>query len=79
MIDSETGEEKTFDMDFIVNSIHVYDSEIYVHNNRDIIAYNILGEEVSSVELSEDYDDFRKLGSNIFLLGYDTINKIDFN
>ncbi len=79
MIDSETGEEKTFDMDFIVNSIHVYDSEIYVHNNRDIIAYNILGEEVSSVELSEDYDDFRKLGSNVFLLGYDTINKIDFN
>ena len=66
-------------MDFIVNSIHVYDSEVYVHNNRDIIAYNILGEEASSVELSEDYDDFRKLGSNVFLLGYDTINKIDFN
>lgn len=79
MIDSETGEEKTFDMDFIVNSIHVYDLEVYVHNNRDIIAYNILGEEVSSAELSEDYDDFRKLGSNVFLLGYDTINKIDFN
>lgn len=79
MIDSETGEEKTFDMDFIVNSIHVYDFEVYVHNNRDIIAYNILGEEISSVELSEDYDDFRKLGSNVFLLGYDTINKIDFN
>lgn len=79
MIDSETGEEKSFDMDYIVNSIHVYDSDVYVHNNRDIIAYNILGEEVSSAELSEDYDDFRKLGGSVFLLGYDTINKIDFN
>lgn len=77
--DCETGEEHTFDTDFTVNSIHVYDSEVYIHNNRDIIAYNILGEEVSNAELSEDYDDFRKLGTNVFLLGYDTINKIDFN
>ena len=79
MIDNETGEQKTFDNDFIVNSLHVYDSEVYIHNNRDIIAYNILGEEISKTELSEDYDDFRKLGGNIFLLGYDTINKIDLN
>lgn len=79
MIDSETGEEKSFGNDFIVNSIHVYDSEVYIHNNRDIIAYNILGEKVSGTELSEDYDDFRKLGGNVFLLGYDTINRINFN
>ncbi|MGN0552540.1 MAG: DUF5711 family protein [Oscillospiraceae bacterium] len=78
MIDSETGGNSSFDTDFIVNSLQVYDSEAYIHNNREIIAYNILGEEVSKAELTEDYDDFRKLGSNIFLLGYDKINKIDF-
>lgn len=79
MIDSETGEDSSFDTDFIVNSLHVYDSEAYIHNNREIIAYNILGEEISKAELTEDYDDFRKLGSSVFLLGYDKINKIDFN
>lgn len=79
MFDSETGEDSSFDTDFIVNSLHVYDSEAYIHNNREIIAYNILGEEISKAELTEDYDDFRKLGSNVFLLGYDKINKIDFN
>lgn len=79
MIDSETVEEKSINMDFIINSIHVYDSEVYIHNNRDIIAYNMLGEEVAKAELSEDYEDFRKLDTNAFLLGYDTINKIDMN
>lgn len=76
-IDSELGTENSFKTDFTVKSLHIYDSDVYLHNNREIIAYNILGEELSSVGLDEDYDDFRKLGSEYLLLGYDKINKLN--
>lgn len=76
-IDSELGTENSFETDFTINSLHIYDSDVYIHNNREIIAYNILGEKISSIGLDEDYDDFRKLGSDYLLLGYDKINKLN--
>lgn len=79
LIDSETVTDTSFKTDNIINSIHVYDSDVYIYNNREIVSYNILGEDNSKIELSEDYNDFRKLGNNVFLLGYDTIDRINSN
>ena len=37
------------------------------------------GEPLSSVKLDTDYNDFCRVGSYIYLLGYDEINRIDYN
>lgn len=78
-IEKNTGQIYETRIDFTVDSLHVSDRLIYLLNADGIISYTPFGAESSSVRLEDDYDDFRKLNNHIFLMGYDEINRINFN
>lgn len=78
-LDKNTSQVYETTLDFIADNIQVSDRIVYIQNNSGIISYTPFGAESSSAKLSEDYDDFRKLNNQIFLMGYDEINRIDFN
>lgn len=77
-IDGDTGEVTEVTLDYSAENIQVSDDMIFVHERNGIEAYTPACELYSSVSLESDYDDFRRIGSYIFLMGYDEINRIDF-
>ncbi|MCD7731387.1 MAG: DUF5711 family protein [Oscillospiraceae bacterium] len=77
-VDGQAGEITEVKLDYSANSVQVDGELVFVHSKDGIYAYSPLGELSSSVELESDYDDFRRIGSYIFLMGYDEINRIDF-
>lgn len=78
IIDSTAETTVKKSLDETVENIQTANGEVYLHNRGGITAYTPLGENNASVGLDSDYEDFRRIGSYIFLLGYDSINRIDF-
>lgn len=53
--------------------------EAYILCSGGIDVYNDQGVKCGEITLEDDYDDLCKNGKYIYLLGYDTINRIDFD
>ena len=78
-IDGLNGTVTETALDKSAENIQLSDGAVLIHGENSINEYTPLGEELTSVKLESDYDNFRKIGSYIFLMGYDKINRIDFN
>ncbi len=63
----------------LAKDITVEGSSVYILTSSGISSYNADGTEGASVSLDDEYDGFVKLDGYIYLLGYDEINRIDFN
>lgn len=79
IIDCITGGISKTVLDYNAENLQVSDNQIYVHSRNEIRSYSSLGEPLSSVDLESEYDDFCRVNNYIFLMGYDQINRIDFN
>ncbi len=66
-------------LDYEVLNVQVSGDMIYMLSANKVESRTSMGEPVSSAALDTDYDDFCRMGGYIYLLGYDTINRIDFN
>lgn len=53
-------------------------SEAYILDGRGIEIYTADGTKNGAITLEDDYDDLCKSGKYIYLMGYDSINRIDF-
>ncbi len=51
----------------------------YILDSAGIDVYDSLGVHIAETRLEDDYDDLCKIGKYIFLLGYDSINRISFS
>lgn len=52
---------------------------IYCLEGADFVLYNKMWEEKRRRTLSEEYSSFTKIGGDVFLLGYNAVDKITFN
>lgn len=59
--------------------IFAYNSMVYVLTGSGIYTYNNMGQEITSVKLTDSYENFCKIGNYFFLMGYDEINRISFD
>lgn len=75
--EDETVNEKSLDEEVL--NIQVSGDNVYMHTRYGIESCTSSGETVSSVILDAEYDDFLRTEGYIYLLGYDEINRIDFN
>ncbi len=78
-IDSVSNETAEIPLDFVALNVDCVGDTVYIHSRTDIFAFNSAGEMTSTAELLSDYDDFVRIDKYIFLLGYDEINRIDYN
>jgi len=78
-IDSETGAINEKSLDYEVLNIQVSGDTVYMQSRNKIESCTVTGENLSSVQLDTEYDDFLRLGNYIYLLGYDEINRITYN
>lgn len=53
-------------------------SDAYILRRGGVDVYNKNGQRIGEVTLEDDYDNLCKVGKYIFLLGYDSINRIDY-
>ena len=51
----------------------------YIMTSKNIMAYDFEGQLRSTVEISDACSSFRRSDNYIFLLGYDKIDRIDYN
>lgn len=66
-------------LDHEVINVQVSEGTVFLQSAEGIDSYTSAGEPISSVKLDTDYDDFCRMGNYIYLLGYDSINRINFN
>ena len=78
-INSETGEIIQKSLDYEVLNLQVSGDTVYMQTRNGIESCTYLGDSISSVALDTEYEDFLRLGGYIYLLGYDEINRINFN
>ena len=78
-IDSATGviNEKTLDYDVL--NLQVNGNNVYMQTKNGVESCTVTGEPLSSVKLDTEYDDFLRVDSYIYLLGYDEVNRITYN
>ncbi len=79
IIDDILNEPVEIELDDEAENVCVYGDTVYIMTSGMLYSYSPTGEIVSSVSLSNDYDNFCKSEDYVFLLGYDEINRIDFN
>lgn len=72
-----TVSEKTLDRETL--NIQVSGDTVYIQTKNGIESRTAAGDVISSAELDTDYEDFLRMGKYIYLLGYDEINRIDYN
>ena len=60
-------------------NIQISENTIYLQSRNGIEELNTDGTVLSSVDLYTDYNGFCRIGGYIYLLGYDEINRINFN
>lgn len=53
-------------------------SQTYIFNVNTIAVFDLYGNSTGVVTLEDDYEDFCKCGRYLFLMGYDSINRIEF-
>ncbi len=78
-IDCLSGEISERKLEYLAKNIQVSGNLVYVQKHNGITAYTAYGAISAEAALESDYDDFRKNHNHIFLMGYDEINRIDFN
>ncbi len=78
-INSETGAINEKSLDYEVLNIQVSGDTVYMQTKNGIESCTETGTPISSVSLDTEYDDFLRLDSYIYLLGYDEVNRITFN
>ncbi|MCL2052892.1 MAG: DUF5711 family protein [Oscillospiraceae bacterium] len=79
IVDGETGDAKEVSLDYLAFNVSVKDKLVYVQSPGNISAYDKTGRLASFVDLSSDYESFSRISGYIYLLGYDEINRINFN
>lgn len=72
-----TIKEKSLDMKAL--DLQVSGDTVYMQTEYGIESCTAAGEKLSSVELDTEYEGFLRMGKYIYLLGYDEINRIDYN
>lgn len=60
-------------------NIQVSGDTVYMQTENGIESYTAAGDMISSVELDTEYEGFLRMDKYIYLLGYDEINRIDYN
>ena len=78
-IDCFTGTVSEKNLGYEVLNVQVSGNTVYMQNRDGIESCTADGESLSSVQLDTDYNDFCRVDSYIYLLGYDEINRIDYN
>ncbi|MCM1480141.1 MAG: DUF5711 family protein [Muribaculaceae bacterium] len=78
-IDCLTGTVSEKNLGYEVLNVQVSGNTVYMQSRDGIESCAASGEPLSSVKLETDYNDFRRVGNYIYLLGYDEINRIDYN
>ena len=58
--------------------LRVCDDKVYLFSNTKIIAYDFKGIQLGSADISTGFEDFLKVNSSVFLLGFDKIDRITF-
>lgn len=79
VIDCLTGTISEKNLGYEVLNVQVSGNTVYMQSRDGIESCTSDGEALSSVKLDTDYNDFCRVGSYIYLLGYDEINRIDYN
>lgn len=67
------------DFDEPLKYVTVYDGLAYVMDKSGISAYDFSGVLRSTAEISDSYDEFRRSEDYIFLMGYNRVDRIDYN
>lgn len=78
-IDCLTGTVSEKNLGYEVLNVQVSGNTVYMQSRNGIESCTADGEPLSSVQLDTDYNDFCRVDSYIYLLGYDEINRIDYN
>lgn len=78
-IDSISNEINVIPLDYMAINVECEQGIVYIHSRTEIASYTSAGDLITSTELLADYDDFVRIDKHIFLLGYDEINRIDYN
>ncbi len=78
-VDCQSGMISEKPLDHEVLNVQVSGNVVYIQSSGSIDSLTEMGEPISSVHLDTDYDGFCRMGGYIYLLGYDEINRIDFN
>lgn len=78
-VDCQNGIISEKPLDHEVLNVQVSGNVVYIQSSGSINSLTASGEPVSSVHLDTDYENFCRIDGYIYLLGYDEINRIDFN
>lgn len=78
-IDCTEGTISEKNLGYEVLNVQVSGNTVYMQSREGIESCTAGGEPLSSVKLETDYNDFCRVGNYIYLLGYDEINRIDYN
>lgn len=78
-VDCEAGTITEKNLGYEILNVQVSGNTVYMQSKNGIESCTAGGEAVSSVTLDTDYKSFCRAGSYIYLLGYDEINRIDYN
>lgn len=78
-VDCLTGTVSEKKLGYEVLNVQVSGNTVYMQSRDGIESCTAEGEPLSSVKLETDYNDFCRVDSYIYLLGYDEINRIDYN
>lgn len=77
---AEGGKESvTVELDSPLKDVDVFDGLAYVMSEDEIRAYDFDGTLRSTAEISDSYDSFRRSEDYIFLMGYNKVDRIDYN
>lgn len=78
-MDCLNGTVNEKNLGYEVLNVQVSGNTVYMQTREGIESCTADGEPLSSVRLDTDYNDFCRVGSYIYLLGYDEINRINYN
>lgn len=78
-VDCSMGTKYEKKLSYEILNVQVSGNTVYMQSKDGIESCTAAGEPLSSVRLDTDYGDFCRAGNYIYLLGYDEINRIDYN
>lgn len=78
-VDCSTGVISEKSLDRSTLNLQVSGNTVYMQTEYGIESRTPAGDAVSETALDTEYDSFLRMGRYIYLMGYDEINRIDFN
>lgn len=79
LIPDQDSEPIIINSESFLKDVAIYDNCAYIMTSKNIMAYDFSGQLRSIVEISDAYNSFRRSDNYIFLLGYDKIDRINYN